>query len=73
MFMNSLLYIAWDIFFLVFYGTTLMNKKIFPFFCNTHKTHSYLELNLKQRLIVVDISLKIGEYCLSIFWDITQF
>ena len=45
MFMNSLLYIAWDIFFWVFYGTTLMNKKIFPFFCNTQKTLSHLILN----------------------------
>ena len=60
MFMNSLLYIAWDIFFLSVLWYDLMNKKIFPFFCNTHKTHSHLELNLKQRLIVVDISLKIG-------------
>ena len=36
----------------------LMNKKIFSFFCNTHKTLSHLELNLKHRLIVVDIRFK---------------
>ena len=40
----------------------LMNKKIFPFFCNNHSTLSHLELSFKQKLIV---GLKIGEYHLS--------
>lgn len=44
---------------LYYYGLfDLMNKKRFPFFCINHKTLSRLELNLKRRLTVVDVTFK---------------
>ena len=62
MFMNGLLFAARDVFFLSVLWYNLMNKKIFPYFCNNHSTLSHLELCFKQKLIV---GLKIGEYPLS--------
>ena len=62
MFMNDLLFAARDVFFLSVLWYNLMNKKIFPYFCNNHSTQSHLELSFKQKLIV---GLKIGEYHLS--------
>ena len=41
-------------------------KKTFPFFCNNHKTLSHLELNLKRRLIVVDVRFE--NWKISIRW-----
>ena len=40
----------------------LTNKQIFTFFCNSHKTPSHLELNLKPRLIEEDLRFENGEY-----------
>ena len=51
----------------------LMNKKRFPF-CGNHKTLSRFELNLKRRLIVVNIRFKMfGIIAWVIFWDIAHF
>ena len=45
MFTNSLMFSAWDVFY----------KEIFHLFRNNHKMLSYLDLNSKRRLIVVDV------------------
>ena len=45
MFTNRLMFSAGDVFY----------KEIFHLFRNSHKTLSYLDLNSKRRLIVVDV------------------
>ena len=54
MFKNSLLF-AVDIFSFEFSLVWLYKQKKFPFLCNNHKMLSCLELNFKQRFIVVDM------------------
>ena len=51
----SSLFAAREIFLWVFSSSTLWTKKIFPFFCNNHKTLSHLELNFELRPTVVDV------------------
>ena len=41
-------------------------KKTFPFFCNNQKTFSHVELNLKRRLIIVDVRFE--NWGISIRW-----
>lgn len=52
MFTNNLPFIAWDVHFSVFYGTTLLRWtiKLVPFSATTTK-RSYLELNFEQILL----------------------
>ena len=54
MFKNSLLF-AVDIFSFEFSLVWLYKQKKFPFLCNNHKMLSCLELNFKQRFMVVDM------------------
>ena len=53
-FKNSLLSAAWDVFFQCSLARVNEQNKI-SFFCNNHKTLSHLKLNLKRRLILVDV------------------
>ena len=60
--LNILLYAAWDFFFCMFpVPWNVINKKRFSFVTST-KTFFHLELDLKLRLIRVDVGLKIDEY-----------
>ena len=61
---RSVFSVEW--FLLAVFWYDLMNKKIFPFFCNNHKTLTHLELNLKRRLIIVDV--KFENWGISIRW-----
>ena len=47
--------LLWIFFLLSFLWYDFINKKKFPFLCNNHKMLSCLELNFKQRFMVVDM------------------
>ena len=47
-FTNSLLFAAWNIYFLSFLSYAFIRKQMFPFFCNNHITLSHLELNIRS-------------------------
>ena len=47
--------LLWIFFLLSFLWYDFINKKKFPFLCNNHKMLCCLELNFKQRFMVVDM------------------
>lgn len=47
--------LLWIFFLLSFLWYDFINKKKFPFLCNNHKMLSCLELNFRQRFMVVDM------------------
>ena len=65
MFKNSLLF-AVDIFSFEFSLVWLYKQKKFPFLCNNHKMLSCLELNFKQRFMVVD--MRFENWAMLLWW-----
>ena len=47
-FTNSLLFAAWNKYFLSFLSYAFIRKQMFPFFFNNHITLSHLELNIRS-------------------------
>ena len=67
MFMNSLMFVAWKVFFWVLFFPVQLNEQTnIPPFCNNHKMLSHLELYFKQRIIIVDIRFE--SWGISLGW-----